>query len=117
MAGSEKKIVIVKKGPYLVCGDIPLSREIIVCDRNGTPDRWEQRTDFPRQETYALCRCGRSGNMPYCDGTHKEVGFEGVETASRKPYFEEADLIEGPGIDLFDIPSLCVRGKILPPWR
>ena len=23
-----------------------------------------------------LCRCGRSSNKPYCDGTHKEVGFE-----------------------------------------
>jgi CDGSH-type Zn-finger protein/uncharacterized Fe-S cluster protein YjdI len=25
----------------------------------------------------AMCRCGQSSTKPFCDGTHKEVGFEG----------------------------------------
>jgi len=24
---------------------------------------------------YAICRCGRTGNAPFCDGSHKETEF------------------------------------------
>lgn len=29
------------------------------------------------QKNVAFCRCGQSSSKPFCDGTHKEVGFEG----------------------------------------
>ncbi len=30
-----------------------------------------------RVEKVSLCRCGHSNVKPYCDGTHKEIGFAG----------------------------------------
>ena len=37
------------------------------------------------RETVALCRCGRSRLRPFCDGTHKVVGFEAPSGAERRP--------------------------------
>lgn len=31
--------------------------------------------DLELKKKVALCRCGASGNKPYCDGSHKRVGF------------------------------------------
>ena len=49
-------------GPLLVRGDV----EILL--GSGQPaDR--------RRSTVALCRCGASGIKPFCDGSHKAIGF------------------------------------------
>jgi CDGSH-type Zn-finger protein len=29
-------------------------------------------------KTYAWCACGRSGNQPLCDGSHKDTGLSPV---------------------------------------
>ncbi len=34
----------------------------------------ENQTVFRADETW-LCRCGGSGNKPFCDGTHRKIGF------------------------------------------
>jgi CDGSH-type Zn-finger protein len=35
--------------------------------------------------TIALCRCGRSRSRPFCDGTHKLVGWRAPSAAERHP--------------------------------
>ena len=58
-----------ENGPFLVSGSVQL------VDHAGN------KFDLGGKETIALCRCGASKNRPFCDGTHKDCGFESAETA------------------------------------
>ena len=83
-------IKIAKDGPYLVSGNLPLKKEIIVADENGDSSAWEKGKEYPGQEgKYALCRCGHSKNKPFCDGSHLKAGFDGTETASKENYSDQ----------------------------
>jgi uncharacterized Fe-S cluster protein YjdI len=57
----ETIIKIMEDGPYKVTGKCSLIKE------NG--DKVE--ADGP----FALCRCGASKKMPFCDGSHVKIGF------------------------------------------
>jgi len=43
----------------------------------------------------ALCRCGHSETKPFCDGTHRRVGFSSRPRAPQPG--EEAEAGEEPG--------------------
>jgi CDGSH-type Zn-finger protein len=105
------KIVVTKNGPYMVSGKLPLGKEIAEVGGSGDPEIWAKGKDCPEQETYALCRCGQSKNKPYCDGTHVQVKFDGTETTRCKKYDEQAQKIEGPGVDLTDAQNFCSSGR------
>ena len=118
MKGSEQekvKIEILKDGPYLVSGGLPLSEQHIVTNQEGESLDYREGKKYPAQAQYALCRCGQSGNNPFCDGTHKKVQFDGTETASREPYIQQAEAIEGPTVQLTDAENLCAFARFCDP--
>ncbi|WP_369254037.1 CDGSH iron-sulfur domain-containing protein [Geodermatophilus amargosae] len=59
-----------RDGPLLVRGDFRL------VDQDGA------EID-PGRRTVALCRCGKSGIKPFCDGSHKRSGFSAPSAPSR----------------------------------
>jgi CDGSH-type Zn-finger protein len=61
---SQVRIKALKNGPLEVAGPVEL------IDPSGAP--------LPTSEDpLYLCRCGHSANKPFCDGSHKRVGFQG----------------------------------------
>jgi len=109
--GNNRKIVVKTDGPYEVSGSVPLAKEIMVTDAEGTPLRWEHGKEIPTKETYYLCRCGHSGKKPFCDGSHMQKGFDGTETATREPHQDQAELTSGPGLLLSDVVGLCALAR------
>jgi CDGSH-type Zn-finger protein len=111
----DEKIEVAKNGPYLVSGGLPLSEQHIVTNAGGESLDYREGKKHPAPAQYALCRCGHSGNKPFCDGTHAKVNFDGTETASRKPYLDQTETIDGPTVRLTDAESLCAFARFCDP--
>ncbi|MST49336.1 CDGSH iron-sulfur domain-containing protein [Mobiluncus porci] len=97
---SEQKVSIHAGGPAVVTGNVPLRRAQITPEGHGY--KWDNAQDIPHEETYALCRCGKSQNKPFCDGSHVAAGFKGEENADRKPYLERSQYYSGEKVTLAD---------------
>ncbi len=65
MADEQVTIRIRTDGPYVVTGPFRLT------DAAGT------ELDVSGGANVALCRCGHSITRPFCDGTHRTIGFDG----------------------------------------
>lgn len=62
-------IKVRQNGPYLVEGE-----DVTVVDWNGHAYQIAKRP-------FVLCRCGASATKPFCDGTHRTIGFQAAEAA------------------------------------
>lgn len=59
----ESIVEVSLNGPLLVYGNITVK------DSNGNETK--------KNKVTAFCRCGASGNKPYCDGSHRKIDFNG----------------------------------------
>ena len=59
-------------GPYKISGPVT------IVDSEG------REFMLPEGSAIALCRCGHSANKPFCDASHKRVGFVADDSAPRR---------------------------------
>jgi uncharacterized Fe-S cluster protein YjdI len=59
---SKLTVQVNKGGPYLVKG------KFVFVGTDGNEEI--------KEGSIALCRCGASNNKPFCDGAHKNIGFD-----------------------------------------
>ena len=67
------EIVVPDNGPLKIKGNF------IIKDGKG------QEYDLSGRTSIALCRCGASENKPFCDGNHRNCGFQSVVIARQLP--------------------------------
>lgn len=105
------KITVLMNGPYIVTGRVPLLNMEI--SKNENTDRliWREVVKYPVKEKYSLCRCGSSGNKPFCDGTHAKIHFDGTEAGDFEPHRAGANIIRGSLLTLIDNKHLCVHAE------
>lgn len=103
----KSKIAAIKNGPYFVYGNVPLSEKIMV--RKGHGKELVEGRKLPQAEEYHLCRCGKSKDAPFCDGSHRTNGFDGTEVCERAGFENRAEWNVGPSMDLLDDRTRCVH--------
>ncbi|GAK53881.1 zinc finger domain-containing protein [Candidatus Moduliflexus flocculans] len=95
----ERKMPQIKcslDGPY-VLNDF-IEREVAYLQN-------EQGEKYCRTVGVSLCRCGGSKNKPFCDGTHKQIGFSDKNSADST--LDKRQNFEGKEITIHFNRALC----------
>jgi CDGSH-type Zn-finger protein len=108
--GDARRIVVLRNGPYLVLGQVPLRRKRkIVADDDQQALTWQTGEAITTDDTFTLCRCGGSGAKPFCDGTHARIGFDGTESTDQPTYAERQHVHDGIGISAQRVGEFCIH--------
>jgi CDGSH-type Zn-finger protein len=70
---AQVKITVRNNGPYRV--EAP-EGVVEMVDAEGCT------YDLAGKVMFSLCRCGGSAKNPFCDGTHKRIGFQAAAEAT-----------------------------------
>jgi uncharacterized Fe-S cluster protein YjdI/CDGSH-type Zn-finger protein len=73
-APPEPRVRVLRDGPLVISGDVRVELD--------------DGAELLRDTRVALCRCGHSGNMPFCDNTHRTIGWRAAgedDPAARGP--------------------------------
>ena len=89
-------IELRQNGPYLVKG-----LEELRDARGGK---------LAAEPVMALCRCGGSAKKPFCDGTHKKIGFSSAKVGDGSG--DRRDTYPGRRISIHDNRSICAHAGI-----
>lgn len=92
---NHKKVEVRPNGPYIVSGYIPLVSKTQVVSEYGEPMTWKKDGELASEESYSSCRCGHSSWKPFCDGTHREINFDGTEMAPTEKREERQETYPG----------------------
>jgi len=85
------KIDAKENGPYVV-SDIPSLKT-------------SRGESAKTAKTMVLCRCGKSGSKPHCDGTHTKIDFDSAKIEGRQP--DRMDSYKGKTITIHDNRGVC----------
>ena len=91
--GQAPVIQCAPNGPYLV--------------KNLGQFRDSEGNSISTKPVIALCRCGKSSNKPFCDGTHSKIGFSGEKEGDGSE--DKRDNFVGKGITIHDNRGICAH--------
>jgi CDGSH-type Zn-finger protein len=92
-------IRLVKNGPLYLRGDFTIV--------NGAGELMVQDTRA------SLCRCGSSANKPFCDNTHRKIGFEAPATSADPQLVLEALSVGKLNVEATPNGPLYVTGSFI----
>ena len=78
-------------------GSLKVTGLELLTDWRGNP--------IEHKPTFALCRCGASENKPFCDGSHKKIGFNSDKLTDSE--FDSRENYQGKQITVHDNRGIC----------